>query len=66
MSYPTNYQDRYQNALRELIEGKFKGLAVKPREIAASVDIARSIASCSQSKSSIGPQSSVGCCRSGV
>jgi DNA end-binding protein Ku len=32
---PTTYQDRYQEALRELIEAKMKGLTVKPREIAA-------------------------------
>ena len=29
---PTMYRDRYQEALRELIEAKLKGLAVKPRE----------------------------------
>jgi DNA end-binding protein Ku len=32
---PTTYQDRYQEALRVLIEAKMKGLTVKPREIAA-------------------------------
>jgi DNA end-binding protein Ku len=32
---PTTYRDRYQEALRELIEAKTKGLAVKPRELAA-------------------------------
>jgi DNA end-binding protein Ku len=32
---PTTYQDRYQEALRELIEAKMKGLTVKPREMAA-------------------------------
>jgi DNA end-binding protein Ku len=32
---PTMYRDRYQEALRELIEAKMKGLTVKPREIAA-------------------------------
>jgi DNA end-binding protein Ku len=32
---PTTYQDRYQEALQELIEAKMKGLTVKPREIAA-------------------------------
>ena len=32
---PTTYQDRYQEALRELIEAKMKGLTLKPREIAA-------------------------------
>jgi DNA end-binding protein Ku len=32
---PTTYRDRYQEALRELIEAKMKGLTVKPREIAA-------------------------------
>jgi DNA end-binding protein Ku len=32
---PTTYRDRYQEALRELIEAKIKGLPVKPREIAA-------------------------------
>ncbi|MGB9646209.1 MAG: Ku protein [Stellaceae bacterium] len=31
---PTKYQDRYQEALRELIEAKMKGLTVKPREMA--------------------------------
>ena len=30
----TTYRDRYQEALRELIEAKMKGLTVKPREIA--------------------------------
>ncbi|MFZ3374413.1 MAG: hypothetical protein WA183_02555, partial [Chthoniobacterales bacterium] len=29
------YRDRYQEALRELIEAKMKGLTVKPREMAA-------------------------------
>ena len=32
---PTTYRDRYQEALRNLIEAKTKGLTVKPREIAA-------------------------------
>ena len=32
---PTTYRDRYQEALRELIEAKMKGLTVKPREVAA-------------------------------
>jgi DNA end-binding protein Ku len=32
---PTTFRDRYQEALRELIEAKMKGLTVKPREIAA-------------------------------
>jgi DNA end-binding protein Ku len=32
---PTAYRDRYQEALRELIEAKMKGLTVKPSEIAA-------------------------------
>jgi len=32
---PNAYKDRYQEALRELIEGKMKGLPVKPKEIAA-------------------------------
>jgi DNA end-binding protein Ku len=32
---PRDYRDRYQEALRELIEAKMKGLTVKPREIAA-------------------------------
>jgi len=31
---PTTYRDRYQEALRELIEAKMKGLTVKPREMA--------------------------------
>jgi DNA end-binding protein Ku len=32
---PGTYQDRYQEALRELIEAKMKGLTVKPKEITA-------------------------------
>ena len=32
---PATYRDRYQEALRELIEAKTKGLTVKPREMAA-------------------------------
>src|SRR4051812_34669932 len=32
---PTTYQDRYQEALRDLIETKMKGLTVKARETAA-------------------------------
>jgi DNA end-binding protein Ku len=32
---PAAYRDRYQEALRELIEAKMKGLTVKPREMAA-------------------------------
>jgi DNA end-binding protein Ku len=31
---PAAYRDRYQEALRELIEAKMKGLTVKPREMA--------------------------------
>jgi DNA end-binding protein Ku len=31
---PTTFRDRYQEALRELIEAKMKGLPVRPREIA--------------------------------
>ena len=30
---PSTYRDRYQEALRELIEAKIKGLTVKPKEI---------------------------------
>ena len=30
---PTTYRDRYQEALRELIEAKMKGVAIKPREV---------------------------------
>ena len=30
---PSAYKDRYQEALRELIEAKMKGLTVKPKEI---------------------------------
>src|SRR5262249_44331661 len=30
---PTTYRDRYQEALRELIEAKMRGLTIKPREI---------------------------------
>src|ERR1700732_3719404 len=29
---PRTYRDRYQEALQELIEGKMKGVAIKPRE----------------------------------
>ena len=32
---PATFRDRYQEALRELIEAKMKGLPVKPKEIAA-------------------------------
>jgi DNA end-binding protein Ku len=32
---PNAYKDRYQEALRELIEAKMKGLPLKPKEIAA-------------------------------
>ena len=32
---PTTYRDRYQDALRELIEAKMKGLPIKPQEISA-------------------------------
>jgi DNA end-binding protein Ku len=32
---PTTYRDRYQEALRELIEAKMKGLTVKPRAVSA-------------------------------
>jgi DNA end-binding protein Ku len=32
---PSTYRDRYQEALRELIEAEMKGLPVKPKEIAA-------------------------------
>jgi len=31
---PASFRDRYQEALRELIEAKMKGLPVRPREIA--------------------------------
>ena len=30
---PSSYQDRYQEALRELIEAKMKGVAIKPRAV---------------------------------
>jgi DNA end-binding protein Ku len=30
---PSTYRDRYQEALRELIEAKVKGLPIKPREV---------------------------------
>jgi DNA end-binding protein Ku len=32
---PSKYRDRYQEALRELIEAKMKGLPIKPREVSA-------------------------------
>jgi DNA end-binding protein Ku len=32
---PRTYRDRYQDALRELIEAKMKGLPIKPREVPA-------------------------------
>ena len=32
---PTEYRDRYQEALRKLIETKMKGLPVKPRAVSA-------------------------------
>jgi ABC-type arginine transport system ATPase subunit len=32
---PTAYRDRYQEALRELIEAKMKGLPIKPRAVGA-------------------------------
>jgi DNA end-binding protein Ku len=32
---PSTYRDRYQEALRELIEAKVKGLPIKPREVIA-------------------------------
>jgi DNA end-binding protein Ku len=32
---PTAFRDRYQEALRELIEAKMKGLPVKPKQIAS-------------------------------
>jgi DNA end-binding protein Ku len=31
---PATFRDRYQEALRELIEAKLKGLPVKPKQIA--------------------------------
>ena len=33
---PSTYQDRYQEALRELIEAKMKGAAIKPRSVSKS------------------------------
>ena len=32
---PTTYRDRYQDALRELIEAKLKGLPIKPKPVSA-------------------------------
>ena len=32
---PSRFRDRYQEALRELIEAKMKGLPIKPREVSA-------------------------------
>jgi len=32
---PTTYRDRYQEALRQLIEAKMKGLPIKPRALSA-------------------------------
>jgi len=33
---PSTYRDRYQEALRGLIEAKLKGIAIKPREVITS------------------------------
>ena len=30
---PSTFRDRYQEALREVIEAKMKGVAIKPREV---------------------------------
>jgi hypothetical protein len=32
---PSRFRDRYQEALRELVEAKMKGLPIKPREVSA-------------------------------
>jgi non-homologous end joining protein Ku len=32
---PSTYRDRYREALRELIEAKMKGVAIKPRAVSA-------------------------------
>jgi DNA end-binding protein Ku len=36
---PSKFRDRYQEALRELIEAKKKGLPIKPREVSASAPV---------------------------
>jgi DNA end-binding protein Ku len=32
---PSTYRDRYQEALRELIQAKMKGVAIKPEAVSA-------------------------------
>jgi DNA end-binding protein Ku len=36
---PSEFRDRYQEALRELIEAKMKGLPIKPREVATPASV---------------------------
>jgi DNA end-binding protein Ku len=46
---PNTYRDRYQEALRELIEAKMKGVRIKPKEIATPVPVIDLIAALKRS-----------------
>jgi len=54
---PTTYRDRYQEALRELIEAKMKGLTVKPREMAVPPPVIDLMAALKQSLAQQAPAS---------
>ena len=51
------YRDRYQEALRDLIEAKMKGLTVKPRKIAAPPPVIDLIAALKRSLAQEAPAS---------
>ena len=53
----TTYRDRYQEALRELIEAKMKGLTVKPREMAVPPPVIDLMAALKQSLAQQAPAS---------
>ena len=54
---PGDYRDRYQEALRELIEAKMKGFTIKPREIAPPSPVIDLMAALKRSLAQEGPAS---------
>jgi hypothetical protein len=52
---PSTYHDRYQDALRELIEAKMKGLPIKPKEVAAPAPVIDLMAALKRSLSQDAP-----------
>jgi DNA end-binding protein Ku len=52
---PSTFRDRYQEALRELIEAKMKGLPIKPRAVSAPAPVIDLMAALKRSLAQEGP-----------